>query len=82
VHYIDENSPLFAKSREQLIASHAEIMITTRAFDETYAQEVHSNYSYTADELVWGAQFELMYEPTSEGTILNIDRIDAFVQPG
>ena len=78
VHYIDENSPLFGKTKEELIANHAEIMITVRAFDETYAQEVHSNYSYTADELIWDAQFELMYEATTTGTFLGLDRIDAY----
>ncbi|MCB0657214.1 MAG: transporter [Saprospiraceae bacterium] len=79
VHYIDDKSPLHGKTKEGLIAMRAEIMITLKAFDETYAQEVHANYSYTADEVVWDAQFELMYDAAPEGTVLNVDLLDSIL---
>ncbi len=57
VHPIDEKSPLFGKTEDDLEALHAELIIMIKGFDETFSQVVHSRYSYRFDEIVWGAKF-------------------------
>ncbi len=67
VHPVDERSPLFGKSKEDLAAQQAEILILVRAFDDTFSQVVHSRYSYRFDEIVWGAKFLPAFRVTEEG---------------
>ena len=46
VHPIDEHSPMFGLSREDLLASDAEILVLLTGFDETFSQTVHTRSSY------------------------------------
>jgi len=57
VHPIDENSPLYGWTAEQLAASDAEFTVLLTATDETFSQTVHSRSSYKFSEVVWGAKF-------------------------
>ncbi|MDP4115231.1 MAG: ion channel [Bacteroidota bacterium] len=58
VHPITEDSPLKDISLEDLEESQAEIMIIMKAFDDTFAQTVHSRSSYLYSEIVFNASFE------------------------
>lgn len=75
VHYIDENSPLHQKSKEQLVKEHAEILIQMEGYDETFAQNVHINSSYIAKDLLCDQQFVPMYYSEGGKTILELDKI-------
>ncbi len=75
VHYIDENSPLFQKGKEQLIKEHAEILIQIEGFDETFSQNVHINSSYGAKDLLCEVQFKPMYYSKNGSTVLELDKI-------
>lgn len=75
VHYIDKNSPLYQKSKEQLIQERAEILIEIEGFDETFAQTVHINSSYTAADLLCDVQFVPMYYSEGGRTILELNKI-------
>jgi inward rectifier potassium channel len=57
VHPLDRNSPIAARSREQLRAADAAIVATVTGLDETMMQIVHSRRAYTMDDLVWNARF-------------------------
>lgn len=57
VHPIDESSPLWGMTEEELRASDAEFFVTLQAIDETFSQQVHSRTSYKPGEIVWGARF-------------------------
>jgi len=57
VHPIDESSPLWGMTEEELRASDAEFFVTLQAIDETFSQQVHSRTSYRPSEIVWGARF-------------------------
>ncbi|MCB0369001.1 MAG: hypothetical protein KDD45_05990, partial [Bdellovibrionales bacterium] len=57
VHEIDERSPLFNKTIEDLIKEEAEIIISVIGYDETYGQMIHSRYSYIAEEIEFDKQF-------------------------
>lgn len=58
VHPINENSPLYNVSYEELERREAEVIIQLQGYDETYSQEVYKRTSYKCDEMVWGAKFD------------------------
>jgi len=78
VHPIDQASPLFGKTREDLARTSAEVLILLRGFDDTFSQTVHSRYSYRHDEITWGAKFEPAFhiDPAGE-LILDLERVDS-----
>lgn len=61
LHPIDEASPLYGKSAEQLIADDVNLVISISGVDETSSQSVHTRHVYAADELNWGHQFVDMF---------------------
>ncbi|MEL6537875.1 MAG: ion channel [Bacteroidota bacterium] len=79
VHHIDEESPFYGKSLDDLHALHAEILILIKGFDDTFSQTVHSRYSYTCHEFVWGARFLPCYETDEFGeVVMHLDRLDDY----
>jgi len=66
VHPIDEQSPLKGLSREELVASNAEVLVLMQGIDETFAQNVHSRSSYRMDEIVWNAKFADVFSGMKE----------------
>ena len=73
VHPIDENSPLYNLTEEDLRKSDAEILVLLSATDETFASIVHTRSSYKAAEIKFGSKFVSIYNPTREGEQLSID---------
>ncbi|MEO0405592.1 MAG: ion channel, partial [Bacteroidota bacterium] len=69
VHPIDESSPLYGKSREELIACGMEVLILISGFDEVFNQEVHARYSYTAEEMTFGAKFDPAFHVMKNGEV-------------
>lgn len=80
VHLVDEASPFYNLSLEDLQQSNAEILVFVKAYDETYSNFVISRTSYEASEFVYGAKFRLMYHPSTDKqhTILAIDMVSAY----
>jgi inward rectifier potassium channel len=77
VHPIEQNSPLYGKTMDDLREMQVEFLILIKGYDETYAQTVHANGSYTYQELREAKGFSPMYETDPEkGTILHLDKID------
>lgn len=70
VHPIDEDSILWGKTLDELKQQQFEILILLKGFDDTFSQTVHSRYSYTADEMVWGARFMRTFNTDEEGEII------------
>ncbi len=73
VHPIDEASPLWSLSREQIESANTELLVMIQGFDETFSQTVHTRSSYTADELIWGARFANLFNPPMPDGTLSID---------
>jgi inward rectifier potassium channel len=81
VHPIEENSPLFGKTAEQLREGQIEILILIKGYDEGFRQVVHSRYSYTAEEIVWGARFLPTFDIDDQGDILlQVDRVGSYAE--
>lgn len=76
VHVINEDSPLYGKSPDELRYLDAEILIHIKGFDDTFSQVLHTRYSYRHEEIVWGARFRRAYQTDNEGNIiLRMDEI-------
>ena len=76
VHPIDEHSPLFRVSKEQLDASDAEFLILLRAFDDTFSQTVHTRTSYKSKEVIFGQKFKGIIQVGEDGmTEIELDKI-------
>jgi inward rectifier potassium channel len=58
VHPINEQSPLKGMTREKLMETQAELIVTLTGIDETFAQTIHTRFSYTPDEIIWNGTFE------------------------
>jgi inward rectifier potassium channel len=73
VHPIDGASPLSGKSAADLERSEAEILILLSGIDETFEQTVHARSSYRADEIVWGARFQSIFQPGDALSRVSVD---------
>ena len=73
VHPIDERSPLRNWTSEELVECDAEFLVLLNAFDETFSQTVHTRSSYKTEEVVWGARFKSMFNPTDEEGVISVD---------
>lgn len=80
VHPINEESPLYNLTRDEIKEAEAEILIFIKGFDEEYSNTVVSRGSYIADEFVYGAKFDMMYEPSENKntTLLHLNKIDSY----
>ena len=79
VHKIDNNSPLYGKTEEDLRNSEVEFLILIKAFDDTFSQHVHSRFSYRYDEVIWGARFKRAFHTNDIGdVVLELDMIDNY----
>jgi inward rectifier potassium channel len=77
VHPIDNASPLFGWTRDELIASRAEFLILLTATDETFAQTVQSRSSYTAEEIKWNMKFANLFQEGDRAITIDLDRFHA-----
>jgi inward rectifier potassium channel len=76
VHPITEGSPLFGKTKDDLEKSQAEVLVTMKAFDESFGQVVNSRFSYRYDQMVWGAKFVQAFEVEENGELrLEVNRV-------
>jgi inward rectifier potassium channel len=73
VHPIDEKSPLFGMTHEDLVAKDAEFMILLAGTDETFSQTVHARSSYKPDEIIYGHRFVNIYNPIDSRGVVTID---------
>jgi inward rectifier potassium channel len=70
VHPIDENSPMYNKTADDMRKEHAEILVMFKAFDETYHNDVHARFSFTANETVFNARFKKTFHAQPDGSVL------------
>lgn len=84
VHPIDEASPLYGRTRQDLIDAEAEFLILLTGIDETFSQTVHARSSYRADEVVWNARYGNIYNrPTPSGRLtVDVRRLHAIEPAG
>lgn len=75
VHPIDNQSPLYGWTHEQMLAAESEFLILLTATDEVFAQLVHSRTSYSASEIIWNARFTSMFTEREGGIGFNPSKL-------
>ncbi|HEX4961473.1 MAG TPA: ion channel [Thermoanaerobaculia bacterium] len=73
VHPIDQESPLYGVTYEELLASEAEFLVLLTGIDETFSQTVHTRSSYKAEELVCNVRFASLFKPPKSDGLLAVD---------
>lgn len=77
VHEINEGSPLFGLSHEDIVQREVEFLILAHAFDPVFQQQVYTWHSYHAAQLLKNARFTTPYHIDESGhTVLPINNID------
>jgi inward rectifier potassium channel len=82
VHVINEDSPLYNLSKQDIENAQAEFLVFVQGFDETFSNTVISRASYTYEDLIFGAKFSPMFHPNEDNTstILHLDKLDDFTE--
>jgi inward rectifier potassium channel len=78
VHPIDENSPLYGFSNDDLAAADVELYVLITGFDEVFSSAVLQRTSYTYNEMLFNAKFVPMYRESTDGrtTILEMHKLN------
>lgn len=66
-HPIDENSPLYGMTEQEIKEADVEFLISLNGFDDTFSQNVSSRYSYTHEELIYGAKWVSLFNQNERG---------------
>lgn len=73
VHPITADSPLRDWSDKDFTECDVEFLVLLNGFEETFSQTVHTRSSYKAAEVIWGAHFLSMFNPTDEDGVISVD---------
>ncbi len=78
VHPINETSPLFGLSFQEIKDLQTELIVFVKAFDDSFNASVTSRSSYTASEIKHGYKFVTIFHRNSSGgsTVLELDKLD------
>ena len=75
-HIIDESSPLYGLTRDDLNNGHAEFLILLQGYDDTFMTTVHSRSSYRHNEILWDKKFANIFGFDEDGrTTVALDKI-------
>ena len=77
-HTIDATSPIADVTRETLIASNINIIVTFQGIDDRLAATVHTRYAYNVDDIVFDRRFADLFhvDPDTGGRYLDFARFD------
>lgn len=80
VHPINEQSPFYNLTDEDFKNSEGEIIVFIKTFDDMFSTSVAASTSYTFDELIYGAKFEMMYSDNDSNTktILHLEKLNDY----
>lgn len=67
IHVIDSSSPLYGLSRQQMIAAHAQIIVSLNGLDETVSQNVHARHTYGMGQIFFDHQLADIIHYTDDG---------------
>jgi inward rectifier potassium channel len=80
VHSIDEKSPFYGMTMDDIQATDMEIIVFLKAFDSVFSNNVITRTSYISNEIIWGAKFKMMFHPSDDKslTVLDLDKLNEF----
>ena len=79
VHHINEESPLYHFTKEEIDESKIELIVNIKGFDDHFSNLVQQRTSYTYQQVIYGARFLPMFEraPGGNYTLLELNKINA-----
>lgn len=80
VHHMNEDSPFWQMTEQDMLSAGIEIMVTIKGFDDHFSNTVQQRTSYSREELVYGAKFVPMYERSDTGgyTEVMLDKLNTY----
>lgn len=83
VHPVDESSPLFGKSEEQLAHEDAEFLVMVKAFDDSFSTNVYQRTSYKYWDVVFNAKFtNIIHASDDQKLHIDLSRIGEYEEVG
>lgn len=67
MHTIDDESPLYGLTPEEMLEDNMEILVTFTGLDETVSQTLHARFSYISGEIIWNMRFVDILSKTQDG---------------
>ena len=82
VHPLNEKSPLYEYTAEDLRKTDMELYVSVRGFDDVYSNVVQQRTSYTYEEIIFNRKFVQMYHESENRrtTIVELHRIHEHVE--
>jgi inward rectifier potassium channel len=80
VHPINEDSPIYGMSLQDMQDAELEVMYHLKGFDDHFSNTVQQRTSYLVTEFIYGARFMPMFHRSTDNTttILELDKINAY----
>lgn len=77
VHPINEDSPLYGFTEDDLKGTDAEVYVLVRGFDDVFSNTVLQRTSYRYNEIVFNAKFEKMFYENEDdtSTIVEVNKL-------
>lgn len=69
VHKIDEESPFWKKSKNEIIQQQPEFLVLVNGYDEIYSERTRARKSYVASDIIWNKNFETIFHSKADGTV-------------
>ncbi|MGP8213960.1 MAG: ion channel [Bacteroidia bacterium] len=81
VHPIDEKSPIYGFTAEDMKSADVELYIFVRGFDDVFSTTVQQRTSYTYPEILFHKKFAPMYRESEDGktSILQMHKLNDYV---
>ena len=77
VHNIDDNSPLFGMSFEEIKKRNPEFMIMVSGIDDTFDQTIYQKHAYGPNELIEGYKWKRMFDYNDHGEAeIDFDKLE------
>lgn len=79
-HVIDQTSPFYGRTREELCDLNAEIVVVFTGFHESFNQTVHARYAYAIEDVHWNHKLVDIFTIIEDGRrALDFSRFDLTV---
>lgn len=76
MHPIDEKSPLYGMTLEDLKKGNVEILVILTGLDSTFAQTIHARYAYASEDIRENARFrDMVVEKPNGNRVVDINLI-------
>ncbi len=67
MHPVNESSPLYGVTLEEMLEKEMEILITLTGIDQTVSENIHAHHSYIPTEILWNHRFADILSKTRDG---------------